>query len=67
VASDNVTGKVFWVNQLGDLPFVGMNSDGCYFTTCPIQAGNRQTYEYQLGISKKFPVVSGTVVCLSVC
>jgi hypothetical protein len=43
---------------MGDLPFVGMNSDACTFTTCPIQADSRQTYEYQLSISKKFPVVS---------
>jgi hypothetical protein len=47
---------------MGDLPFVGMNSDACAFMTCPIQAGSRQTYEYQLSISKKFPVVSRNVV-----
>ncbi|KDR10612.1 hypothetical protein L798_15140, partial [Zootermopsis nevadensis] len=56
VSGDGLTGKIFWVNQMGDLPFVGMNSDACSFTTCPIQAGNRQTYEYQLSVSKKFPV-----------
>jgi Niemann-Pick C2 protein len=58
---DSVTGKVFWVIQAGDLPFVGMNTDGCSFTTCPIVAGTRQSYVYQLSISKKFPVVSGGV------
>lgn len=58
---DSVTGKVYWVSQAGDFPFVGMNTDGCSFTTCPIVAGNRQSYVYQLNISKKFPVVSGGV------
>jgi Niemann-Pick C2 protein len=62
VGSQTLTGKVYWVNQMGDIPFVGMNSDGCTFTTCPIQADTRQTYEYQLSISKKFPVVSRKVV-----
>jgi Niemann-Pick C2 protein len=57
----NVTGKAYWVSQAGDLPFVGMNTDGCLFTTCPIVAGSRQSYVYQLNISKKFPVVSGGV------
>jgi len=55
---DSVTGKVYWVSQAGDFPFVGMNTDGCSFTTCPIVAGNRQSYVYQLNISKKFPVRS---------
>jgi len=58
---DSVTGKVFWANQAGDFPFVGMDTNGCSFTTCPIVAGNRQSYVYQLSISKKFPVVSGGV------
>lgn len=58
---DSVTGKVYWVSQAGDLPFVGMNTDGCTFTTCPIVEGTRQAYVYQLNISKKFPVVSGGV------
>jgi Niemann-Pick C2 protein len=62
VGSQTLTGKVYWVNQMGDIPFVGMNSNGCAFTTCPIQANKRQTYEYQLSISKKFPVVSRKVV-----
>ncbi|PNF33184.1 hypothetical protein B7P43_G12809 [Cryptotermes secundus] len=57
VGSETLTGKVYWVNQMGDLPFVGMNSDACTFTTCPIQPDRRQTYEYQLSISKRFPVV----------
>jgi hypothetical protein len=55
---NSVTGKVYWVSQAGDIPFVGMNTEGCSFTTCPIVAGNRQSYVYQLSISKKFPVVS---------
>ncbi|GFG38220.1 hypothetical protein Cfor_12218, partial [Coptotermes formosanus] len=55
VDPENVTGKVYWVNQAGDFPFVGMNTDGCTCTTCPIRAGNRQTYMYQANISKKSP------------
>jgi hypothetical protein len=62
---DSVTGQVYWVNQVGDLPFVGMNTNGCTFTTCPIVAGSRQSYVYQLSISKKFPVVSGGTGALS--
>jgi hypothetical protein len=63
VDSQTLTSKVYWVNQMGEIPFVGMNSDGCAFTTCPIQADRRQAYEYQLSISKKFPVVSRNGVC----
>jgi len=58
---DSVTGKVYWVNSAGEFPFLGMNSDGCSFTTCPVVAGNMHSYVYQLSISKKFPVVSGGV------
>lgn len=55
---DSVTGKVYWVNSAGEFPFLGMNSDGCSFTTCPVVAGNMHSYVYQLSISKKFPVRS---------
>ncbi|GFG31343.1 hypothetical protein Cfor_08430, partial [Coptotermes formosanus] len=50
VDPENVTGKVYWVSQAGDFPFVGMNTDDCTFTTCPIRAGNRQTYVCQVNI-----------------
>ncbi|XP_069671479.1 MD-2-related lipid-recognition protein-like [Periplaneta americana] len=56
VAVDAPTGRAFWTNQVGDLPFVGMDTNACNFTTCPLAAGTRQTYDYQLSISKKFPV-----------
>jgi len=61
VGSENVTGRAYWTNQMGDLPFVGMTTDACNFVTCPIEADKRQTYVYQLNIAKKFPVVSKTL------
>ncbi|PSN35232.1 hypothetical protein C0J52_15517 [Blattella germanica] len=55
-ATETLTGRAFWTNTAGDLPFVGMNTDACSYTTCPVQANQRQTYDYQLSISRKFPV-----------
>ncbi|KAJ9589646.1 hypothetical protein L9F63_017135 [Diploptera punctata] len=54
--SDVLTGRAYWANVVGDLPFAGMNTNACNYTTCPVQANQRQTYLYQLQIQKKFPV-----------
>ncbi|XP_015171621.1 PREDICTED: MD-2-related lipid-recognition protein-like [Polistes dominula] len=46
----------YWASALADLPFLGMNSDACTMTKCPVVSGQKQTYNVQLFISKKFPV-----------
>ena len=59
--ADNLTGVVYWASPAGDIAFFGMNTDGCTFTSCPVVAGSRQSYKYDLKISKTFPLVSGGV------
>lgn len=41
-----------------DIPFLGMNPDACLSTSCPIEAGSRNTYHVEIPILKKYPVVS---------
>lgn len=50
-------GQVYSVTDDGDLPLIGMNTVGCEFTTCPVQSGIKQTYNYTLPLARKFPVV----------
>ncbi|XP_055535681.1 MD-2-related lipid-recognition protein-like [Wyeomyia smithii] len=49
------TAKAFWTQTSMDLPFAGMDNEGCKYTSCPIVAGQRQSYSYNLSIKKAFP------------
>uniref|UniRef100_A0A499FUT3 MD-2-related lipid-recognition domain-containing protein n=1 Tax=Anopheles farauti TaxID=69004 RepID=A0A499FUT3_9DIPT len=53
--AENLIAEVVWTRQLFDTPFMGMDSAACNYTTCPIHSGQRQTYTYQLEISKRYP------------
>lgn len=57
-SSDKVQGRIFWASQVMDIPFLGMNPDACLSTSCPIEAGLRNTYHVEIPILKKYPVVS---------
>lgn len=41
-----------------DIPFLGMSPDACLSTSCPIEAGQKNTYHVEVPILKKYPVVS---------
>ncbi|PSN35236.1 hypothetical protein C0J52_15519 [Blattella germanica] len=56
-ATDTLRGQAFWPTSGGDLPFVRMNTDACIYTSCPVHANWRQTYEHQLNIFGLFPLV----------
>lgn len=52
------TAKAFWTQTAVDLPFAGLDNDGCKYTPCPIVEGQRHTYSYNLAILKTYPLVS---------
>lgn len=54
--SPTVEGRVFWASDI-DLPLVGMETDACKFTSCPIVKGEKRSYDFTLPISRKFPSV----------
>lgn len=56
--SANAHGQVYSVTDDADLPLAGMNTNACDYTSCPIQASDKKTYNYTLPLQKKFPVVS---------
>jgi Niemann-Pick C2 protein len=58
VSSNEVGARAYWVGTMGTLPWVGMETNACLSTSCPVQAGVRQTYNYTLKISKKYSAVS---------
>lgn len=54
--------------EILDIPFVLMDTDGCKTTKCPVEAGKKQTYKYNLDIgtnSSQFPAVSTTSLSLT--
>uniref|UniRef100_A0A182LRG2 MD-2-related lipid-recognition domain-containing protein n=1 Tax=Anopheles culicifacies TaxID=139723 RepID=A0A182LRG2_9DIPT len=54
-AADELTADVSWTRTNFDLPFVGMDTEACKHTNCPVASGNRQTYAYNLPIKKEYP------------
>ncbi|XP_058462159.1 MD-2-related lipid-recognition protein-like [Malaya genurostris] len=54
-SAQQVTAKVFWTQTAVDLPFAGMDTEGCKYTSCPIVEAHRQTYSYNLPIQQKYP------------
>ncbi|GLV35790.1 Niemann-Pick type C-2g [Carabus blaptoides fortunei] len=54
VPIDTMKGLPYWAS-VTDLPFVGMDSDACKFTACPIGQNVNQTYDFQLTIAKSLP------------
>ncbi|XP_053658414.1 ecdysteroid-regulated 16 kDa protein-like [Anopheles marshallii] len=54
-AAHNLTADVSWTRPNLDLPFVGMDKEACERTNCPVVAGNRQRYTYNLTIKKEYP------------
>lgn len=58
IAFDSATafGQVYWASPDGDIPFAGMNTNGCDHTSCPLNKDAKQTYVYTLETAKKFPV-----------
>lgn len=58
VSTEEAGARAYWVGTMGTMPWVGMETNACLFTPCPIQAGVRQTYNYTLKVSKKYSAVS---------
>ncbi|XP_046432667.1 MD-2-related lipid-recognition protein-like [Neodiprion fabricii] len=55
-SSDNLQSSAYWANDMQDIGFPGMNTNACGNTACPTTSGTKQTYSYELAISKSFPV-----------
>ncbi|KAB0799195.1 hypothetical protein PPYR_07075 [Photinus pyralis] len=49
--SQNLTANGVCMGQL----FPNMETDACLTTTCPVTAGNRQTYTFNIFVDRKFP------------
>lgn len=56
--ADVATAKAFWTQSAYDLPFAGLDNEGCKYTPCPIVDDQRVTYSYNLAILKTYPLVS---------
>ncbi|XP_053981491.1 MD-2-related lipid-recognition protein-like [Hylaeus volcanicus] len=54
--AENLQSRVYWASQMMDIPFLGMDADACLFTMCPIVPGQRNTYQAQIHILKKYPI-----------
>uniref|UniRef100_A0A182WG50 MD-2-related lipid-recognition domain-containing protein n=1 Tax=Anopheles minimus TaxID=112268 RepID=A0A182WG50_9DIPT len=54
-AADELAADVSWARTNFDLPFVGMDTEACKHTNCPVVSDNRQTYTYNLPIKKEYP------------
>lgn len=50
--------RAYWSTVVADLPFVGMDTDLCKHTQCPVVKDVQRPYNYTLDISKSFPAVS---------
>lgn len=59
-AAEAANGQVYWVSPERDLPFVGMETNACLHTACPLVSGARQTYTYTFETSRKYQAVSST-------
>lgn len=46
------------VGGLLDIGFEQMDTDGCKYTTCPLEPSKKQTYRYNLEVGTQFPAVS---------
>uniref|UniRef100_A0A182MYQ4 MD-2-related lipid-recognition domain-containing protein n=1 Tax=Anopheles dirus TaxID=7168 RepID=A0A182MYQ4_9DIPT len=53
--ANELTADVSWTQPAIDLPFVGMDTAACNYTSCPVESGKRQTYAYNLPIKKSYP------------
>ncbi|XP_008470682.1 MD-2-related lipid-recognition protein [Diaphorina citri] len=54
-------GQAHKAGLLQDLPLVGMDTDACKFTKCPVVAGVQQTYSYPMEIKAEYPEGAYTV------
>nr|XP_018896557.1 PREDICTED: MD-2-related lipid-recognition protein-like [Bemisia tabaci] len=53
-SGEQIGARVYWASLL-DIPFLDMNSDGCLYTTCPMEAGKNYTLKYGLLIRESYP------------
>lgn len=54
---DKLSQKAYWTNQVADLPFIGLNSDGCLAVKCPLVSGQKTSYDFHIFIDKAYPAV----------
>lgn len=42
----------------GDMPFIGMDTNACNFTQCPINKDERKNYSQKFETMRKYPAVN---------
>ncbi|XP_063992954.1 MD-2-related lipid-recognition protein-like [Diachasmimorpha longicaudata] len=57
-SANTLQGRAYWANSLVDLPFLGMTTDACLSTPCPVNPDTKQTYKMSLHIDHKYPARS---------
>ncbi|XP_015114239.1 MD-2-related lipid-recognition protein [Diachasma alloeum] len=57
-AADTLQGRAYWANKLMDVPFLGMETNACLSTPCPLKADTKQTYKMALHVDTKYPARS---------
>ncbi|CAH0393874.1 unnamed protein product [Bemisia tabaci] len=53
-SGSQIGARVYWASWF-DVPFLDMNSDGCLYTTCPMEAGKNYTLKYGILIKTWYP------------
>lgn len=48
--------RIYWVSMI-DIPFAGIDSDGCKVTNCPPVKDAENYYNFTLDVSKSYPAV----------
>ncbi|KAF4519736.1 hypothetical protein B566_EDAN014249 [Ephemera danica] len=64
VSATELESKAYWVGSMGSLPWIGMETNACLFTTCPVTAGQVSHYNYTLKVSKKYTRVQDPMATL---
>jgi len=60
--AEKLTSRAYWANALIDMPLLGMDTNACNYTTCPVEANKPYTYTFGLNIADFFPIVSITII-----
>lgn len=45
----------YWENGDTDLPLMGVETNGCTYTTCPLKKGVNSSYIFDLDINRRWP------------
>lgn len=53
--TEKLEGRWYWENGGTDLPLMGIETNGCTYTTCPLKKGEKHQYNFDLDINRRWP------------